>query len=122
MRRTVRQLESALRQATTREKKALAHYRLALFHDNNSREKIAVPHYLAALRLGLDGKRKSEAHAWLASSLYKTGQPVRARKYLHQALRLTRSIELKRFLAELEKKILRTIKGPHSNDAKSRKV
>jgi len=95
MRRTVRQLETALRQAISREQKALAHYRLAIFHDNNSREKIAIPHYRVALRLGLDGKRKSEAHAWLA------------RKHLHRALRLTRSVELKGFLAELEKKIFR---------------
>ena len=107
MRRTVRQLETALRQAISREQKALAHYRLAIFHDNNSREKIAIPHYRVALRLGLDGKRKSEAHAWLASSLYKTGQPAQARKHLHRALRLTRSVELKGFLAELEKKIFR---------------
>jgi len=107
MRRTVRQLETALRQATTRGQKALAHYRLAIFHDNNNREKMAIPHYRLALRLGLSGKRKSEAHVWLASSLYKTGQPVEARKHLHQALRLTRSVELKRFLGGLEKKIIR---------------
>jgi len=104
MRRTVRQLEIALHRATTRREKALAHFHLAIFHDNNGREEIAISHYMIALHLGLDGKRKSEAYAWLASSLYKTGQPKQARKHLMQSLRLARDAELKNFLVGLERK------------------
>lgn len=111
MRRTKRQLEAAILCAVTGDQKALAHYRLAVFHDNNSRETLAIPHYRRALSLGLSPTRTPKAHAWLASSLYKTGRPARALNHIQKALQLTRAVPLKRFLTALKQKIFRSMKS-----------
>ena len=74
-RRKLSTLLDAVESARSRSDRAIAHYNLGLFHDNNGREAEAIPHYEAPLELGLDGAAQSQALAWLASSLYKTGGP-----------------------------------------------
>lgn len=70
MRRSrIRELEQALLDAPSPAAKALAPFRLAVFHDNNGREVGAIPHYRAAMRLGLRGIHSARAHMWLASSV-----------------------------------------------------
>jgi tetratricopeptide (TPR) repeat protein len=103
------QLEQAIADARTRQAKALAHFQLALFHDNNSRERDAIPHYEAALRLGLDSQRRADTLAWLASSLYKTGQPRTALKKIEAARSLTRDSSLRAFLEGLERRVRREL-------------
>jgi tetratricopeptide (TPR) repeat protein len=98
-------LESAIAAARSCGDRAQAHYELALFHDNNSRESEAVPHYETALKLGLVGEQKAQALAWLASSLYKTGLPDDASKRAQQARRLTADPTLIRFLEKLTYRI-----------------
>lgn len=91
-RRSLAVLLRAVEEAGTDDSRALAHFELALFHDNNGREAEAVPHYEAAISLGLDKKRDAEALAWLASSLYKTGRPQEAIQRLTQARAATQDI------------------------------
>jgi tetratricopeptide (TPR) repeat protein len=98
-------LEAAAAEAQTYPAKAVAHFELALFHDNNSREAEAIPHYEAALAHGLDGERHAECLAWLASSLYKTGKPDDAKVRLAEALAATSDRSLLRFLARLDRRI-----------------
>ena len=98
-------LELHVREARTQSRLALAHYELALFHDNNSREADAIPHYEAALEYGLPADRRADCFAWLASSLYKTGRPTEALDRLRSSQRLTTDTELRRFLTGLERRI-----------------
>ena len=104
-RRSLAALTAALEQATTKNAKARAHYELGLFHDNNGREAQAIPHYREALALGLDPTVVPEVLAWLASSLFKTGQPEEASATARQALRLTSDPSLKKFLVGLLRRI-----------------
>ncbi len=92
--------------------KALAHFQLALFHDNNSREHDAILHYQAALRLGLDSTRRAEALAWLASSLYKTGRPRIALKKIAESRNQTTDPGLRTFLDGLERRVHRALLHP----------
>jgi tetratricopeptide (TPR) repeat protein len=101
-------LEEALAAARGAAAKASAHYALALFHDNNSRESEAIPHYKRALVLGLPRPIKAQALAWLASSLYKTRYPEEALATLAKAMRLTSDPQLRRFLDGLERRISRS--------------
>ncbi len=104
-RRTLIALEAKLEQARSREERTDAHFQLALFHDNNSREAAAVPHYRAALRLGLKGEQRAQALTWLASSFYKTGQSAEAKSCAAQALRVTSDASLLKFLVGLHRRI-----------------
>ena len=108
-RRSLAGLLRAVEEAGTDDSRALAHFELALFHDNNGREAEAVPHYEAAISLGLDKKRNSEALAWLASSLYKTGRPHDAIQRLMQAHAVAQDMGLQRFLDSLEGCINRSL-------------
>lgn len=108
-RRSLVALLRAVEEAATDDSRALAHFELALFHDNNSREAEAVPHYEAAISLGLDRKSHAEALAWLASSLYKTGRPQDAIQRLTQARATTQDIGLRRFLNRLERRVNRSL-------------
>lgn len=104
-RRSLSSLAKALDRAATRGAKAQAHYDLALFHDNNGREAQAIPHYESALALGIGKTVEAEAHAWLASSLYKTGRHTEATLRARQALGLTEDPSLSRFLTRLLRRI-----------------
>ncbi len=104
-RRRRRSLERTLGEAVTDTQRAKAHFDLAVFHDNNNREPEAVPHYRDALRLGLRGKEHSEALAWLASSLHKTGRQAEAKECVRQAREVSVDERLMRFLDGLEKRI-----------------
>ena len=73
-RRSWPQLADAVQRAKSDAEKAVAHFNLGLFHDNNGREAEAIPRYEAALTLGLDRSQRPYCLAWLASSLYKTGR------------------------------------------------
>jgi tetratricopeptide (TPR) repeat protein len=114
-RRNGNRLATALASAQTPEDQALAHYRLGLFHDNNSREAAAIPHYEEALALGLPPDIEASALAWLASSLYKTGFPDRALAALRQASALTPDPSLQRFLGGLERRIDRSLQRSGSD-------
>jgi tetratricopeptide (TPR) repeat protein len=105
-RRNRTKLEEAIEKAKTSHAKALAYYRLGLFHDNNSREAEAIPNYEKALKLGLDNKLKAEALAWLASSFYKTGQLKKALASLKLSRRLTKNKKLQDFLNSLRQRII----------------
>jgi hypothetical protein len=104
-------LEADVDRAKLLRHKAIALYRLALFHDNNARESDAIPLYEGALETGLDAALKAKALAWLASSLYKTGQPQRAMSHLRQSRKIARrtnSASLQIFLDGLEARIARS--------------
>ncbi len=103
------QLERAVADARTHRAKALAHFHLALFHDNNARERDAIPHYEAALKLGLASSRRAEALAWLASSLYKTGQPQAALKKIGALRSRAPDAKLRMFLEGLERRVRRAL-------------
>ena len=103
-RRSKDQLQEAIRRAKNNRARAIAHYNLALFHDNNARETEAIPHYLTALHLGLTKEMKSHALAWLASSLYKIGKPQEALQKARQAGRIANQ-SLQKFLLGLERRI-----------------
>lgn len=106
-RRSLAGLTAALRQASSRSEQAQAHYELGLFHDNNGREAQAIPHYREALALGINPAVVPEALAWLASSLFKTGQPEEASVTARRALRLTQDPTLEKFLVGLLRRIKR---------------
>ena len=74
-RRSLATLLKAVEEAGTGDSRALAHFELALFHDNNGRELEAVPQYEAAISIGLDKKKNVATLTSLASSLNKTGRP-----------------------------------------------
>jgi tetratricopeptide (TPR) repeat protein len=104
-RRSRAALERAIGLARSRRARALAYFRLALFHDNNSRETDAILNYERALRLGLPRALEAQALAWLASSLYKTGRPRRALAALARSRKLARSAQLRKFLDRLARRI-----------------
>jgi len=104
-RRNKKTLEKNISAVKSRKAKAIANYKLALFHDNNNREKEAIPLYKTSISLGLTKDTKAEALAWLSSSLYKTNQPKEAIKRLRQAQQLTKNKKLVKFLSGLEKRI-----------------
>ena len=79
----------AIEEAGSDNHRALAHFELALFHDNNGRE--------------------AEALAWLASSLYKTGRPYDAMQRLAQSSAVAQDARLLRFLVGLERRIQRSL-------------
>ncbi len=108
----------AIEEAGTDNHRALAHFELALFHDNNGREAEAVPQYEAAISLGLAEKRNAEALAWLASSLYKTGRPYDAMQRLAQSRAVAQDARLLRFLVGLERRIHR--RWPGNKGSRSR--
>jgi tetratricopeptide (TPR) repeat protein len=100
--------ETTVQHARTAKTKALAHYRLAAFHDRNGREAEAIPHYHAALDLGLPPKTKAQALAWLASSYYKVGDFKAAIRQVLDANKIARSPALRRFLERLRQKLIAT--------------
>lgn len=108
-RRSLATLLRALEEAGADDSRALAHFELAVFHDNNGREAEAVPQYEAAIGLGLDKRRNAEALAWLASSLYRTGRPHDAMRRLTQARAVALDAKLGRFLDGLERRIRRVL-------------
>ena len=108
-RRSLAALLGALEKAGADDSRALAHFELAVFHDNNGREAKAVPRYEATIGLGLDKKRNAEALAWLASSLYKTGRPHDALGRLRQARAVAPDANRRRFLDGLERRIRRCL-------------
>ena len=114
-RRSLAGLTAALERATTRGGQARAHYELGLFHDNNGREAQAIPHYRKALELGIDPAVVPEALAWLASSLYKTGQPEEASVTARRALCLTQDPALEKFLVGLLRRIKRAARTSYSD-------
>ena len=113
-RRSLSSLTRELDQAGTTDEKAQAHYALALFHDNNSREAQAIPHYESALALGVDSTVEAEARAWLASSLYKTGHYTEASLTAQEALSLAEDPSLRRFLVRLLRRIDRALGASQS--------
>src|SRR5687767_3369351 len=106
-RRSRRDLEEALQTAESQHDKAIAHFQMGLFHDNNSREREAIPHYEAALAFGLESPMRAECLSWLASSLYKTGRHAEATERLAQARAANASADLRRFLDGLERRMRR---------------
>jgi hypothetical protein len=104
-RRNREALERAVAAASTDREKALAHYNLALFHDNNGREAEAIPHYEAALPQGLDAPLKARCLAFLASSLMKTGREQEARVRAQEASEVADEPDLRQFVAGLMKHI-----------------
>ncbi len=108
-RRNLATLRGRVEEAEADAVRAVAHFELAVFHDNNGREAEAVPHYEAAIRLGLDEKRNAKALAWLASSLHKTGRAQDALGRLAQARAVARDAPLRRFLIGLERRIRKSM-------------
>src|SRR5688572_21110135 len=106
-RRSRFELESRVVEAAEGSQRAQAHYDLAVFHDNNSREADAIPHYEAALAAGLAPEVKARCLAWLASSLYKTGRPREAIQRLRQLREIAHEEKLVAFLQGLERRIQR---------------
>lgn len=109
MRRSGQRLEQELKEARTSPEKAQAFFNLAVFHDNNSRETEAIPHYRAAIREGLTGPGLAEAHAWLASSLYKTAESKKVLTELCRSREITTDTQLLKFLEGLEGRIYRNM-------------
>lgn len=110
MRRSQAALEDAVERASSVHARAIALYRLALFHDNNSREAVAIPFYEKAIAFGLSPNLKAQALAWLSSSLYKTGNSKGALTRIDQAREIATSRELRKFLAGLEARINRRLR------------
>ena len=107
-RRSKAALEQNIDSARTDAERSSAHFALALFHDNNSREREAIPHYEEALRLGLQEPDRSEALAWLASSLYKTRRPAESLTRIAEA-QVSAGPGLRSFLTGLEKRVARSL-------------
>ena len=105
VRRSLNELEQAVAAAKNRRAKALAHYRLGVFHDNNSREASAIPHYRRAIALGLDASTEACALAWLASSLHKTGSRPAAMRCVKRVLAGRCPRNLRGFLMRLRSRI-----------------
>lgn len=103
MRRSRVRLEQAVTDAHTSAERAQAWYALGLFHDNNNPDAEAIPCYRRALASELDAQ--TQALAWLASSLMKTGARDAARRAAAQAQRLTTDDSLRKFLAGLRRRI-----------------
>jgi tetratricopeptide (TPR) repeat protein len=88
---------------------AHAHYDLALFHDNNSREADAIPHYEEALLQNLDATARPYCLAYLASSLYKIGQLDDAKDRATEALSESDDQDLTNFVVGLLSRIERKL-------------
>ena len=110
-RRSRRQLEASVASALTDAERAIAHYELGLFHDNNGREREAIPHYERALVLGLPSEMQAACLAWLASSLFKTSRPHEALLRLQQSHEHEPDADLRTFLNGLERRIRRRSAG-----------
>ncbi|MGH8227132.1 MAG: tetratricopeptide repeat protein [Steroidobacteraceae bacterium] len=93
--------------AASRSASALAHFELAVFHDNNDREAEAIPHYAAAIRRGLKGARAVRARAWLASSYWKVGRPDSALQLIGGLHGARMSPELRAWIDRLEGRLTR---------------
>jgi hypothetical protein len=93
--------------APNKRDRAIAYYRLGVFHDNNDRELEAIGCYEAAIELGVNAATKARALAWLASSLFKTGRTLEAWQRSQQALRMARDVELRSFILGLQRRIQR---------------
>jgi hypothetical protein len=104
-RRSRAALEKRIGEANPGMDKANAHFDLAVFHDNNSREAEAIPHYEAALTLGIEGEARARCLAWLASSLSKTSRPAAALQRLEESREVASDAELRRFLNGLERRL-----------------
>jgi hypothetical protein len=109
-RRNKKQLEDAIAKAQNKKEKALAYYKLGLFHDNNAREVEAIPNYLKALKIGLDLETKTKSLAWLASSYYKTNQLLPGLSRCRASQKITKNKGLKKFLGGLEKRIIKSLR------------
>jgi tetratricopeptide (TPR) repeat protein len=107
LRRNLAQLKQSVTDAQTDRERAVALYDLALFQDNNGRETDAITKYRQALRLGLDNESRVCALAWLASSLFKTGQYAAAMRNSELALAEPCPPKLTRFLLGLQRRIRR---------------
>ena len=107
LRRSRAALEDAIERATSSGEKAIALYELALFHDNNSREAEAAPFYQRAIRTGLPTNLEAQALAWLASSLFKIGDPKGAMAQIRRTREIAKSRDLQEFLDRLEAHINR---------------
>lgn len=110
MRRNLIKLENKIMAAHTKRGRAIAHYNLGLFHDNNGREVKAIPNYKKALNLGLRRNLRAQALAWLSSSLYKTGRYNLALTTLRQSKNLAKDRNHVKFLKGLEGRIVKKIK------------
>lgn len=108
MPRKLSDLEEELADSKTALAKAEAHFALAVFHDNNSREAAAIPHYVLALKSGLQGLDKARAHAYLASSLWKVGKSKEALKVISDSERLRMPIDLANWIGRLKQRVLRS--------------
>jgi hypothetical protein len=95
--------------AETRRERAMASYELGVFHDNNGREDEAIPLLRLALELGLSQAFEARAHAWLASSLYKTDRPGPALDHVRAARKRTREPMIQDFLNRLEPRVARKL-------------
>ena len=109
MPRNKKRLEEKIKKAKSRKEKAIAYYNLGLFHDNNGREIKAVPNYKLALKFGLEKRLKSQALAWLASSLYKTSKPKDALKKVRES-EIIADGRLQNFLTGLENRIKKSMR------------
>jgi hypothetical protein len=110
-RRSRTRLERQLAGAKGEIEAARAHYALALFHDNNSRETDAIPHYETALTLGVDETIVPYCLAYLASSLHKTGRSRQALRRALEAEAAALDPALMRFLASLKLRIAKALAG-----------
>lgn len=108
--------------ATDRQAKAAALYQLVLFHDNNGREAAATPRYRRAMALGLDPDTHRQAAAWLASSLFKTGQLAAAMRMAQRAMAPPCPPGLQRFLIGLQARIRRREAGEWQVRRQARRV
>jgi hypothetical protein len=104
-RRNLKQLEQAVESARSNRARAVALYRLAVFHDNNGGEVVAIPLYRRAISLGLDRKIEVFAIAWLASSLFKTGRSTAAMRCVRRAMGMSPPRGLRVFLTGLQRRI-----------------
>jgi len=106
-RRRISELEQALLDAPSRSAKALAHFRLAVFHDNNGREIEAIARYRAAIRLGLRGIQAAQARAWLASSYWKVDRPRQALAQIAELSRRRLPADLRAWVGRLDRRVRR---------------
>ncbi len=106
-RRSLKLLQRDIKKAKNDRAKAEAYFALALFHDNRSREAKAIPNYRNAICYGLLKEKKSRALAYLASSLWKTGQPEKAIGNARIAERFTHDSAFKTWIKRLVARIER---------------
>lgn len=112
-RRRLSELEQALRDAPSRSAKALAHFRLAVFHNNDGREVEAIAHCRAAIRRGLGGRQAVQAHAWLANRYCKVGRPQHALRCIAELRRRRLPTDVRAWVGRLEGRVRRN-PGKHA--------